>query len=75
MVNPCGKIDSHDGMFFQKGQEFNQGQFFDFNEDEFIHGCEEAIKRVENNKVNERALELQEKFTYSNTLDELLKLV
>ena len=74
LVNPSGKIESDDGMFFQKGQQFNQGNFFNFEEDEFIAACEEAIKRVETNKVNEHGLELQEKFTYSNTLDELLKL-
>jgi len=75
MVNPCGKIESEDGMFFKKGQEFNQGNFFDFDEDEFIHACEEVIKRVEENRVNKKGLELQEKFTYSNTLDKLLELL
>ena len=74
MINPCGKIESEDGMFFKKGQEFNQGSFFDFDEDEFVHGCEEAIKRVEENKVNENGLKLQEKFTYSKTLDKLMEL-
>ena len=44
LVNPSGKIECYDGMFFQKGQQFNQGNLFDFEVDEFIAACEEAIK-------------------------------
>ncbi len=75
LVPPSGKIDSYDGMFFKKGSEYNQGQIFDWNEDDFISACEEAIKRVEKNKVNDAGLKLQEEFTYSKTLDNLLELV
>jgi hypothetical protein len=45
MVQPNGKEDSSDGVFFRKGGAFNQGNIFTFNEDEFIAGCEEAIER------------------------------
>ena len=48
---------------------------FDFNEDDFIEGCEEAIKRVKSNPVNEEGKKLQTKFSYENTVDELLKLI
>ena len=75
LVTPSGKVDSHDGMFFNKGADFNQGQIFDWNEDDFISACEEAIKRVERNPTNEEGLKIQEDFTYSKTLDSLLKLV
>lgn len=75
LVPPSGKIDSHDGLFFNKGAEYNQGQIFDWNEDDFISACEEAIKRVENDRVNKEGLSLQEDFTYSKTLDNLLELV
>ena len=75
LVTPSGKVDSHDGMFFNKGADFNQGQIFDWNEDDFISACEEAIKRVESNPTNEEGLKIQEDFTYSKTLDSLLKLV
>jgi len=75
LVSPSGKIDSHDGKFFVKGTDYNQGQIFNWNEDDFISGCEEAIKRVESNPVNEKGLELQKDFTYSKTLDKLLELL
>lgn len=75
LVSPSGKIDSHDGMFFNKGSEFNQGQIFDWNEDDFISACEEAIKKVESNPVNEEGEKLKQEFTYEKTLNKLLELV
>ena len=75
MITPSEKIPSADGVFFNEGTEYNQGKIYDFNEDAFIHGCEEAIKRVESNRVNEAGLKLQEEFTYSKTTDKILDLI
>ena len=61
----------YDGHFFQQGAPFNQGNIFDFNEDDFISACEEAIKRVESNKVNIKGTELKEQFNYKNTVDKI----
>jgi hypothetical protein len=72
LVQPCGMIDSHDGIFFHKGNILLQGQFFDYSEEEFIFRCEEAIKRVESNPLNLSGLELQKR-TYGQTLDTILK--
>jgi hypothetical protein len=73
LVNPCGKIEAYDGFFFQKGRPFNQGNIFDFNDDEFIAGCEEAIKRYQANKINAAGLELQNKFSYEKTVDAIIE--
>jgi hypothetical protein len=62
-------------MFFKKGADANQGQIFSWDEDDFISGCEEAIKRVESSRVNEEGLKLQEKFTYSKTVDRIVELL
>jgi hypothetical protein len=75
LVNPSGKIEAYDGMFFHKGHPFNQGNIFDYNEDEFIAACEEAIKKVEENRVNEEGLKIQEEFTVDKTLDRILEFV
>ncbi len=76
LINPIkDKIDCYDNLFFKKGMEINQGQYFNYNEDEFIAGCEEVIKRVENNRVNEEGLKLQTEFTYEKTVDQLLALI
>ena len=72
LVEPSGKTDSEDGIFFHKGRNHNQGQIFDFNEDEFIAGCETAIKKLEANRVNEEGLKLQEEFTKEKLLNNVL---
>jgi hypothetical protein len=75
IVEPNNKIEVYDGKFFAKGAPFNQGNIFDFSEDEFIAGCEEAIKRVESDRVNHEGLKLQEKFKYSDTASKLLSMI
>ena len=76
MVEPSGKIPSEDGMFFRKGSPFNQGEFFSWEEEDFINGCYDAIKRVKDTgRVNSKGIELQEQFTYSKTLDKILEIL
>ena len=75
LVSPSGKTDAYDGIFFKKGEPFNQGRIFDFNDDDFIDGCEEAIKRVENDRVNHEGLKIQENFTASRMTDSILSVL
>ncbi len=75
LVNPTGKFPAEDGMFFHKGAPYNQGNFFDFDADEFVAACEAAIQRVEANRLNEAGVRLQTEFSYSRTADEVLKIV
>ena len=51
-MNPSGKIPVYDGMFFQEGTPYNQGNIYDFDEDEFIEACEKVIERVKASRVN-----------------------
>ncbi len=60
LVNPSGKISAVDNIFFHSGSPFNNGDIFDWNEDDFIIGCEKAIERYKKNPVNEEGLKLQE---------------
>ena len=69
------KIEVYDGKFFSKGAPFNQGSIFDFNEDEFIHGCEQAISRVEKDRTNHEGLKLQDQFKYSDLAKQLLSMI
>jgi hypothetical protein len=73
-VQPSGKTSSVDNQFFRQGDMFNQGNIFDWNPDEFITGCEAAIKKVENNRVNEAGLILQKQFTRQAFADNVIKL-
>jgi hypothetical protein len=72
LIGPSGKTDSTDGIFFHKGGSHNQGQIFDFDEDDFISACEEAIKKVESNPLNEEGLKLQEEFSAHKLLNNIL---
>ena len=71
LVEPSGKIPAYDGHFFKEGADQNQGSIYDFDEDAFIAGCEEAIKRVESNPTNEAGMKLQQKFTVEKTFNKI----
>jgi hypothetical protein len=75
LVEPNGKIESYDGMFFHKGQPFNQGNIHDFNPKDFLDACEKAIERVESNKINQAGLQLQKDFTVDKFTDKILSLL
>jgi hypothetical protein len=73
LVEPSGKIEAYDNMFFHKGQKFNQGNIYTFNDDDFIDGCDKAIKKVESNKINKNGLKLQDDFSVDKLVDNILK--
>ena len=75
LVEPSGKIDSEDGIFFKKGNPFNQGNIYTFDEEAFINGCEEAIEKYKASPVNTEGVKLQEQFPYSATADQITKIV
>jgi hypothetical protein len=72
LVQPNSKIESYDGMFFNKGGPYNQGSIYDFSDEEFINGCELAIKKVESDKVNKEGLKLQQEFTSEKFIENVL---
>ena len=75
LVEPNGKEDSTDGVFFKKGNAFNQGQIFTFDEDSFIEGCEKAIERYKTSPINQSGLKLQEEFTYEKTANAITDII
>lgn len=75
LVKPNGKAPCYDNMFFHPNQPWNQGDFFTWDDKEFIVGCEKAIERVKTNKLNVKGLELQTKFKYSETFNKIYELL
>ena len=75
LVNPSAKIPCYDGVFFNQGGDFNQGNYFDWNDDEFISACQEAERRFEKNKNNDAGEELSKIFTWEKTTDRLLEIL
>jgi hypothetical protein len=75
MVEPNGKEEAADGVFFKKGGAFNQGNIFTFDKDEFIDGCEKAVERYKSSPINEEGLKLQQKFTYDKTIQSITDII
>lgn len=73
-VQPNGKIPAADGMFFKQGEPFNQGNIFDWNEEEFIAACEMAIQKCRTSKINTAGLQLQTTFNKEAFTDSVLNL-
>lgn len=73
LISPDSMIEPYDNIFFHKGARNNQGLIADFNEEEFLYGCEVAENRFSSNSVNSAGLELQEKFTWEKTVDAILE--
>tara|TARA_R100000005_G_C4987653_1_gene195593 strand:- start:422 stop:1549 length:1128 start_codon:yes stop_codon:yes gene_type:complete len=67
------KQEVYDNVFFKKGNPYNQGNYFSFNSDGFIDACEKAIEKVRTSRVNEEGKKIQFEFTWSKTVDKLLK--
>lgn len=72
LVEPTGKIESYDNIFFKKGAIYNQGNIFDFDYNDFLSSCDEAIKRVESKKQNEAGLKMQNIFTFEKLTENVL---
>jgi len=75
LVNPTGKIECYDNMFFRKGSQFNQGNIFDFDHVDFLNACDKAIQKVKTDRVNKSGLELQKKFTFEKMVDSILEYI
>lgn len=75
LVEPNGKLEAYDGMFFQKGNNFNQGNIFDFSADDFISACELVVEKVKRNRLNNEGLKLQDKFTSEKLATNILNIV
>lgn len=75
LVSPSSKIEVYDDVHFHKGSKYNQGNIYDFNEDDFIDGCEKAIKLFKQNKVNSNGLKLQTEFNSTKLVNNILNLL
>jgi hypothetical protein len=70
LIEPSCKIPAHDGVFFKKGEQFNQGNIHDFDEEYVATKMDLA---VETSKApNIQGEQLQNNFTYKKTVDKIL---
>jgi hypothetical protein len=73
IVPTNGKEEAYDGMFFQKGQPFNQGSIFTWDEEAFIAACEKVIARVGQSRLNSPGLKLQTQFSKEKLAESIIK--
>lgn len=73
LIEPNGKEGIYDNIFFKKDQDFNQGNLSTFSDEDFYKATERAIECCKNK--NESGVLLKEKFSYSNTIKQILKLI
>jgi len=66
LVEPSGMRPAEDGVFFLKDGAFNQGEWFDFNDDDFVEAMGLAITRFKKSRINESGLKLSE-WSWENT--------
>lgn len=71
LVQPTGMQDAVDGVFFRKGEEFNQGRWFDFNNEEFVGATELAVSKAR--MPNSEGEKLKDIFTYEKTVKTILQ--
>ena len=73
LLQPNGIESPEDGKFFIKGNEFNQGNIFTFDEEEVEAAMVKAESLAKN--VNENGVNLGKELTYSKTLDSILDII
>ena len=73
LIEPNGKEPVYDNIFFKEGTQFNQGNIYTFDDDEFISAMEKAEELCKTE--NKEGLKLSESFTYEKTLDSILEVI
>jgi len=71
MVQPNGTEPCYDGKFFQEGSSFNQGHIYTWDSDIVSQAMDEAVSKKGQNNTNGELL--KEEFSYSSSVDRLLK--
>lgn len=70
IVKPTSKVPCYDNVFFAQGQQFNQGNFWNYTDEQLL----EAMKKAETlaKKPNLEGKKLCETHTYSKTVEAIL---
>jgi hypothetical protein len=75
LIEPTGKIPCYDNIFFRLGDNYNQGNIFDWSDQDLLAAFDKIEEKYKTNPVNTEGLKLQEKFTYSKMVDSILNIM
>lgn len=67
LMEPVGKEEVYDNVFFHKGAPFNQGNIYKFDETQLDAKFDEVYEKKRLNKVNIEGKKLKDKFKWENT--------
>tara|TARA_B000000557_G_scaffold264724_1_gene271281 strand:+ start:2224 stop:3306 length:1083 start_codon:yes stop_codon:yes gene_type:complete len=70
LVEPNGKQNAEDGVFFKDGAEFNQGEFYTFDEDQMTTTFVKAISK--HKQKNTQGQKLKDEFSYKNSVKQIV---
>ena len=73
LVQPNGMESAEDGKFFVKGDSFNQGNIFSFDDNDVIAAMEKAETLAKTE--NEKGIQMGKDLTYAKTLDSILEFI
>lgn len=73
LIEPSRLKNCHDGIFFKKDSEFNQGQFFDITDEEMENAILRSVSFAK--LPNPEGIKLQNDFTYDKTVDKILSVL
>jgi hypothetical protein len=74
LVESTGRsVPSADGMFFTKGSDYNQGDFYAWDEETVLKAMEEAETKV--GQINTEGVKLGDSMTYKKTAEAILALI
>lgn len=71
LLEPNGKEECYDGKFFEKGAPFNQGNIYTWDSDKVSECMDIAVSKK--GQINTEGEKLKQEFSYSNSVDRLLK--
>jgi hypothetical protein len=73
LIQPSSLKDCYDNIFFKKGAQFNQGQFFDISDEEMEAAILKSVSYAKT--PNEEGVKLQKEFTYDKTVENILSVI
>jgi hypothetical protein len=75
LIEPNGMMPAADGVFFHNGQSFNQGNFFVWNEEDYLNGLEAVYNRWKSNKMNEEGQKLRDIYSFKNGVSKIIEVI
>ncbi len=75
LIEPVDKITAVDNIFFKPDAEFNVGNIFDYDVDEFSDKLDVVYNKWKKDRVNTNGLKIQKDFTWKKTVDKILEVI